>query len=40
VDGLWIADASIMPRLPRANTHLPTVMVAERVAEFLVAATS
>ncbi|MEY2995998.1 MAG: hypothetical protein RLZ86_7 [Actinomycetota bacterium] len=35
--GLWVADASIMPRLPRANTHLPTVMVAERVAEFLVA---
>ncbi len=34
--GLWIADASIMPRLPRANTHLPTVMVAERVAEFLI----
>lgn len=33
--GLWIADASIMPRLPRANTHLPTVMVAERVAEWV-----
>jgi choline dehydrogenase/5-(hydroxymethyl)furfural/furfural oxidase len=33
--GLWIADASIMPRIPRANTHLPTVMVAERVVEFL-----
>lgn len=36
--GLWIADASIMPRLPRANTHLPTVMVAERVATFVAAA--
>ena len=35
--GLWIADASIMPRLPRANTHLPTVMVAERVAERVAA---
>jgi choline dehydrogenase-like flavoprotein len=33
--GLWIADASIMPRIPRANTHLPTVMVAERVVEFV-----
>ena len=40
VEGLWLADASVMPRLPRANTHLPTVMVAERVAEFLVGATS
>ena len=36
VAGLWIADASIMPRVPRANTHLPTVMVAERVADVLV----
>lgn len=35
--GLWIADASIMPRLPRANTHLPTVMVAERVASCVAA---
>lgn len=35
--GLWLADASIMPRLPRANTHLPTVMVAERVSAFAAA---
>lgn len=35
--GLWIADASIMPRIPRANTHLPTVMVAERVASIVAA---
>lgn len=33
---LWIADASVMPRIPRANTHLPTVMVAERISAFLV----
>lgn len=33
---LWIADASVMPRLPRANTHLPTVMIAERIAAFLI----
>jgi choline dehydrogenase/5-(hydroxymethyl)furfural/furfural oxidase len=31
-DGLYVCDASVMPRLPRANTHLPTVMIAERVA--------
>ncbi len=35
LSGLWIADASIMPRVPRANTHLPTVMIAERVAAFV-----
>lgn len=29
---LWVCDASVMPAVPRANTHLPTVMVAERVA--------
>jgi choline dehydrogenase-like flavoprotein len=31
-DGLMVCDASVLPVLPRANTHLPTVMVAERVA--------
>jgi choline dehydrogenase-like flavoprotein len=35
--GLWIADASVMPRVPRANTHLPTLMVAEKIARPLVA---
>lgn len=36
-DGLWIADASVMPAVPRANTNLPTMMVGERVADFLKA---
>jgi choline dehydrogenase/5-(hydroxymethyl)furfural/furfural oxidase len=31
-DGLIVCDASVMPNLPRANPHLPTVMIAERVA--------
>jgi choline dehydrogenase-like flavoprotein len=29
-EGLWVCDASVMPRIPRANTHLPTMMLAER----------
>ncbi|RLV57104.1 GMC family oxidoreductase [Aeromicrobium phragmitis] len=29
---LRVIDASIMPDVPRANTHLPTVMVAERLS--------
>ena len=29
---LWVCDASVMPRVPRANTHLPTTMMAERIA--------
>jgi len=32
VQGLRVADASVMPTLPRANTFLPTVMVAEKIA--------
>ena len=33
IDGLVVADASIMPTIPRANTNLTTVAVAERLAE-------
>jgi len=29
-EALWVCDASVMPRIPRANTHLPTMMLAER----------
>ena len=36
-EGLWVCDASVMPAVPRANTHLPTVMLAERVAAMLSA---
>ena len=33
--GLRVIDASIMPEVPRANTHLTTVAVAERMADRL-----
>ncbi len=32
-DNLLVADASFLPEIPRANTHLTTVAVAERLAE-------
>lgn len=35
LSGLYIADASVIPVLPSANTNLPTMMVAERVAHWL-----
>jgi len=34
-DGLVVADASIMPTIPRANTNLSTAAIAERIAETL-----
>jgi choline dehydrogenase len=37
--GLRVADASIMPTIPRANTHLTCVMIGERVAEWMRAQT-
>lgn len=33
--GLRVCDASVFPDIPRANTHLPTVAVADRMARFL-----
>lgn len=35
VRGVTVADASIMPTIPSANTHLPTLMIAERIAAWL-----
>jgi choline dehydrogenase/5-(hydroxymethyl)furfural/furfural oxidase len=32
VDGLWVADASVFPDIPRAATHLPVMAVAGRIA--------
>jgi choline dehydrogenase len=37
VEGLWVADASVMPTIPAANTNLSTMVVAERIAEWLSA---
>tara|TARA_B110000014_G_C20123930_1_gene597170 strand:- start:2316 stop:3905 length:1590 start_codon:yes stop_codon:yes gene_type:complete len=35
VDNLYIADASIMPAAVRANTNVTTMMIGERLADFL-----
>jgi choline dehydrogenase len=32
VEGLSVADASVLPEIPSANTYLPTIMVAEHIA--------
>ena len=36
VEQLYVADASVMPTIPSANTNLPTIMVAERISSWLV----
>jgi choline dehydrogenase len=32
---LYVADASVMPKCPRANIHLTSIMIGERAGEWL-----
>jgi 5-(hydroxymethyl)furfural/furfural oxidase len=36
-DNIFVADASIMPRLPSANTNIPVIMAAEKISDALLA---
>jgi choline dehydrogenase len=36
IDGLRVADASIMPNCIRANTNLATIMIGESIADWII----
>jgi choline dehydrogenase len=40
IEGLRIADASVIPELPSGHTNWPTVMIAERAADLIAGATT
>jgi 5-(hydroxymethyl)furfural/furfural oxidase len=37
IEGLRVVDASIFPVVPCANTNFPTLMVAEKIADSIIA---
>lgn len=40
MEGIRVVDASVMPSIPRANTNIPTIMLAERMSDLILSETA
>lgn len=38
IDALWVADASVMPTITSGNTNSPTLVIAQKAADFILQA--
>ncbi len=36
LDGLWVADASVMPTIPQGNTNATAIMIGERASALVL----
>jgi len=39
MQGLWVADASVMPTITSGNTNSPTLVIAQKAADSILQAT-